>query len=36
MRIAGFPFNKRLADFDFKYQPSLDKAAIKDITDIPE
>ena len=20
MRIAGFPFNKRLADFDFKYQ----------------
>ena len=34
MRIAGFPFNKRLADFDFKYQPSLDKAAIKDITSL--
>jgi DNA replication protein DnaC len=34
MRIAGFPFIKRLADFDFKYQPSLDKAAIKDITSL--
>jgi len=34
MRVAGFPFNKRLVDFDFKYQPSLDKAAIKDITSL--
>jgi DNA replication protein DnaC len=34
MRIAGFPFNKRLDDFDFKYQPSLDRAAIKNITSL--
>lgn len=34
MRIAGFPFNKRLSDFDFKYQPSLDKVVIKEITSL--
>jgi len=34
MRIAGFPFNKRLADFDFKYQPSLDKAAIREMASL--
>lgn len=34
MRIAGFPFNKRLVDFDFKYQPSLDKAAIKEMASL--
>jgi len=34
MRIASFPFNKRLADFDFKYQPSLDKVAIKEMVSL--
>ena len=29
MRIADFPFGKRLSDFDFKYQPSIDKAGIR-------
>ena len=31
MRLAGFPVEKRLADFDFKFQPALDKATIKDL-----
>lgn len=34
MRIAGFPFEKRLVDFDFRYQPSLDKTVIKDIASL--
>jgi len=34
MRIADFPFSKRLADFDFKYQPSLDKAAIREMASL--
>ncbi|VVB62411.1 IstB-like ATP binding protein [uncultured archaeon] len=31
MRLAGFPVEKRLEDFDFKFQSSLDKASIKDL-----
>ena len=34
MRIACFPFEKQLDDFDFKYQPSLDKTVIKDIASL--
>jgi DNA replication protein DnaC len=34
MRIASFPFEKRLDEFNFKYQPSLDKAVIKDIASL--
>jgi DNA replication protein DnaC len=34
MRIAGFPFEKRLDEFNFKYQPSLDKAVIKEIASL--
>jgi len=26
MRLAGFPVKKRLEDFDFEFQPSIDKA----------
>jgi DNA replication protein DnaC len=26
MRLAGFPVEKRLDDFDFKFQPSIDKS----------
>jgi DNA replication protein DnaC len=31
MRLAGFPVEKRLDDFDFQFQPSLDKASLKEI-----
>lgn len=31
MRRAGFPFQKKLEDFDFKFQPSIDKASIKEL-----
>jgi len=34
MRIGGFPFEKRLDEFDFKFQPSLDKAVIKEIASL--
>ena len=34
MRIADFPFGKRLNDFDFKYQPSLDKASIREMASL--
>jgi len=34
MRIASFPFEKRLDEFNFKYQPSLDKAVIKEIASL--
>ncbi|WP_348528367.1 IS21-like element helper ATPase IstB [Methanothrix sp.] len=34
MRIACFPFEKHIDDFDFKYQPSIDKAVIKDIASL--
>jgi len=34
MRLAGFPVQKRLVDFDFKFQPSLDEASIRDIASL--
>jgi DNA replication protein DnaC len=33
-RIAGFPVEKRLEDFKFDYQPSLDQAVIKEIASL--
>lgn len=33
-RIAGFPIEKRLEDFNFDYQPSLDQAVIKEIASL--
>ena len=33
-RKAGFPMEKRLDDFDFGFQPSLDKAVIKEIASL--
>jgi len=32
MRLAGFPVRKTLEDFDFKFQPSIDKKVIKELT----
>jgi DNA replication protein DnaC len=34
IRFAGFPAQKRLEDFDFEFQPSLDKSVIKDLTSL--
>jgi DNA replication protein DnaC len=34
MRLAGFPVEKRLEDFDFKFQPSIDKTSVKDIASL--
>jgi DNA replication protein DnaC len=34
MRKAGFPMEKRLDDFDFGFQPSLDKGIIKEIASL--
>ncbi len=34
MKLAGFPVQKRLDDFDFKFQPSIDKASIKEIASL--
>ncbi len=31
MRLAGFPVKKRLEDFDFEFQPSIDRAVISDL-----
>ena len=33
-RKAGFPMEKRLVDFDFGFQPSLDKGIINDIASL--
>lgn len=33
-RIAGFPVEKRLEDFKFDYQPSLDQAVIREIASL--
>ena len=32
MRLAGFPVRKTLEDFDFKFQPSIDKKVIKELS----
>jgi DNA replication protein DnaC len=34
IRLAGFPSQKRLDEFDFEFQPSLDKAVIRDLTSL--
>jgi DNA replication protein DnaC len=34
MRMAGFPVEKRLDQFDFEFQPSLDKAVINEIASL--
>jgi DNA replication protein DnaC len=34
MRLAGFPTEKRLEDFDFKFQPSIDKASVKELASL--
>ena len=31
MRYAGFPLKKRIGDFDFPFQPSIDPAVIRDL-----
>jgi DNA replication protein DnaC len=31
MRLAGFPIEKRLEDFDFKFQPSIDRTYIREL-----
>ena len=34
MRMAGFPVEKRLDQFDFEFQPSLEKAVINEISSL--
>lgn len=34
MRLAGFPVERRLDDFDFKFQPSIDKSSIQDLASL--
>jgi DNA replication protein DnaC len=34
MRKAGFPMDKKLEDFDFKFQPNLDKEMINEIASL--
>ncbi|HRU78719.1 MAG TPA: IS21-like element helper ATPase IstB, partial [Rectinema sp.] len=34
MRLAGFPVQKRLDDFDFNFQPSIDRASIKELASL--
>ncbi len=34
MRLAGFPMEKRLEDFDISFQPSLDPAVIRDLASL--
>ena len=34
MRIASFPMEKRLEDFNFDFQPTLDQAVIKEIASL--
>lgn len=31
MKLARFPVKKRIEDFDFEFQPSIDKAVITDL-----
>ena len=32
MRYARFPFHRRIADFDFEFQPSIDPKLVEDLT----
>jgi DNA replication protein DnaC len=34
IRLAGFPMEKKLDDFDMKFQPSIDPAVIKDLASL--
>lgn len=34
MKLAGFPVKKRLEEFDFKFQPSIDKKMISDLASL--
>ena len=34
MRMAGFPMEKRLEDFDMSFQPSLDPVVIRDLASL--
>lgn len=34
MRLAGFPIEKRLNGFNFKFQPLVDKASINEIASL--
>jgi DNA replication protein DnaC len=34
MKLAGFPVKKRLEDFDFDFQPSVDRAVISDLASL--
>ncbi|VVB64824.1 Chromosomal replication initiator protein DnaA [uncultured archaeon] len=34
IRLAGFPAQKKLSDFDFEFQPSLDKAVINELASL--
>ncbi len=34
IRLAGFPSQKELEDFDFEFQPSLDKSVIRELTSL--
>jgi DNA replication protein DnaC len=34
MKLAGFPVNKELEDFDFEFQPSIDRAVISDLASL--
>jgi len=31
MKLANFPFRKTLADFDFRFQPSLDERQVREL-----
>src|SRR5690606_18721552 len=31
LRYARFPFHKRISDFDFEFQPSIDRKLINDL-----
>jgi DNA replication protein DnaC len=31
VKVAGFPYKKNLNDFDFKFQPSIDKKVINEL-----
>jgi len=34
MRLAGFPMEKRLEDFDMSFQPSLDPTVVRDLASL--
>ncbi len=34
-RLAHFPFHKTLSDFDFRFQPSIDRKEIQELATLP-